>query len=155
MSPKILVIGPGNPLRQDDGIGSEVVKMLGNSMPLEMKKEVSLRTEHQVDLAQADLIKDYEKVIFIDAPASGENLPVIVKELFPEAQSPSFTSHIGSIPVLLSITERVFGKAPQCHLVAVKGGSFAFGTELSAESKKNAALGVKVVTDLVGKMIKK
>lgn len=153
MKPKILVIGLGNPLREDDGIGAEVVEILEEKMPPATREKVTLLAGHQVDLIQAAIIKDYDKVIFVDVQADMDGQPVQIKKIKPANDAPTFTSHIGSIPVLLSITERVFGQVPDCYLVAVQGSNFTFEQHLSAASKNNAALGAKAIIELTNEFL--
>lgn len=153
MNPKILVIGLGNPLREDDGIGAEVVEILEKRMAPATREKVTLLAGHQVDLIQAAIIKDYDKVIFVDAQTGMSSQPVQIKKMTPANDAPTFTSHIGSIPVLLSITERVFGQVPDCYLVAVQGSDFAFEHSLSAAGKNNAALGAQAIIDLTNESL--
>lgn len=152
-NPEILVIGLGNPLRRDDGIGSEVVKMLGRQLPPPVKSRVDLRVDFQADLFHAQLIRGYKSVIFIDAQSAGDCPPAAVQKLEAACQAPGFTSHIGSIPGLLNITKMLYGKTPDCYLLAVRGRSFDLGEELSAEGKENCLLGVKAAAGLIHQLL--
>lgn len=153
MSPEILVVGLGNPLREDDGIGAGVVNMLAGEMLPAMSEKVHLAIEQQIDLVLASLIIQYNHVIFVDAAEYGSAGPVRLQKVKPSYEPPGFSSHIGSLPFLLAITSRVYGKSPECYLVAVEGSNFAFGRGLSVKSKQNAALGVKVIIDLISQLL--
>lgn len=147
---KTLVIGLGNPLREDDGLGAAIIGMLEQTLPPTVQETVTLVIGHQVDLVQAALLKDYDRVIFIDARADEDGPPVLVQTIAPAYETPTFTSHIGSIPALLAITAAVYGRAPVCYLVGVQGGAFDFSHGLSALGETNAALGAQAVTALLG-----
>lgn len=153
MQPDILVIGLGNPLREDDGIGAGIVQILDKEILPALRERVTLKIEHQIDIVHSALIKDYDHVIFVDARDGSGEQPIQIKKMAPVYETPTFTSHIGSIPALLSITARVFGRVPDCYLVAVQGSNFAFGQKLSTKSKRNAARGVQAILDLINKLL--
>lgn len=149
----ILIIGLGNPLREDDGIGTGIIEMLAETLSPVMREKVSLTVAHQVDLVLAERITGYNSVIFVDAMASCSGPPVAVKKIEPSCEPPAFSSHIGSIPLLLAITSGVYGATPGCYLVAVEGSNFSFGRKLSAKSKNNAALGVQTIINLISELL--
>lgn len=151
--PYVLVIGLGNPLREDDGVGAETVQIIDKKILPALRERVTLRIEHQIDIVQAALIKDYDHVFFVDALAGGGKQPVQIKKMAPVYETPTFTSHIGSIPALLAITARVYGQVPDCYLVAVQGSNFAFGQKLSTKSKNNATRGARTIIDLINKLL--
>jgi hydrogenase maturation protease len=143
---KLLVIGIGNCLRGDDGIGAQVIGML-EQMP-GVAASLTLRTVHQLDLSHAGLIKDFSAVIFIDADCRHGEQPVRVEEVFADGQVSAFTSHIGSIANLLAVTEAVYGKTPRAFLVAVRGVNFEIDAELSPEALVNAEKAAREVISL-------
>ena len=59
-----LVIGYGNPLRQDDGIGWRAADLLESYLPA---GSIDIRRKHQLTPELSDLISDASLVIFLDA----------------------------------------------------------------------------------------
>ena len=152
MEKKVLIIGLGNTLREDDSLGALAVELLMDLLPEPLYPYVTLKTEYQVDIAQAALLTNYEYLFFIDA-ATDNILPVEIKKIEPGHETPLFTSHIGSISMLLYITQKVYGHVPECHLITLKGVNFAHGENLSTEGITNAELGAKLVIALLNKTL--
>lgn len=66
----MLIIGVGNPLRGDDGVGPEIIKRLGKKR---LSPGVKLLDGGTDGLALIDVIKDYEgKIILADAVDMGK-----------------------------------------------------------------------------------
>lgn len=68
MCKKTIVIGVGNTLRHDDGIGPAVVQSLKNS---DIGNKASILDAGTDGLALIDYIKRYEKIIIVDAVNMG------------------------------------------------------------------------------------
>lgn len=143
-----LIIGLGNTLREDDGLGARVVEILTKSLPDRLSQYVTLKTDYQVDIVQSSLLSQHDYLYLIDA-AADNILPVEIKKIEPGHETPLFTSHIGSISMLLYITKQVYGHVPECYLITVQGINFAHGENLSPEALVNAELGAEFVIDLL------
>jgi len=139
----ILVVGYGNPGRQDDGIGPEIVQELERlQLPgLTLDADYQLSIEHAADLAQAD------RVVFVDASISGPE-PFELKRLEP-LLSMEFTSHTLSPESVLAICRDTYRYEPEAFLVAVRGYSFEFGEGLTDGARHNRDRAL----ELIGKLI--
>jgi hydrogenase maturation protease len=129
--PSILVIGYGNPGRQDDGLGPAAALHLAtlrwpNLMAFDTYQ---LNIEDAMDLAAHDI------VWFVDAAKTGEQ-PFSVRELAPAAAI-EFTSHILSPEALLAITRDFFGKTPRAFMLAIRGYAFEFIEALTPSASDN------------------
>ena len=69
MKDRTLIIGYGNPLRGDDGVGWEVASRLAATIP---EEAAHIMTVHQLTPELAESVSEAELVIFIDA-SDGEN----------------------------------------------------------------------------------
>lgn len=121
-----LVIGIGNSLRGDDGVGALLADEAGGRSVQQLTPELA------EDLAQL------EAVLFIDAwlapveeAGTAEPLPRLV-ELSP-APSAAVETHRLEPAQLLALSEALYNRRPRAHLLQVPAHAFAHGTALSDE----------------------
>jgi len=155
---RCLIIGCGNTLRGDDGLGTYVVECLrGTIWPHGM--EVQIKTLPQLDVTLASRMHDIDLFIFVDARIDDSNKLAKVERVEPASHPAAdhYTSHTTSLPVLLGIARDWYGAAPQCWAVLPKGYDFAIGDtisdggEISAAHAKDAILEVlKIFCDTEG-----
>ncbi len=148
---KILLVGIGNPIRQDDGIGPYCVNLLKEIEILKREKRelVDYMVVHQLDMIHCEAFARYSLIIFIDADAEEGYEPFRKEEVNRKPESQPFTSHIGSIPDILSLTAGLYGVMPQAYLVAIRGLSFEVGEELSSTAVSNAQKAIVVIKNLI------
>jgi hydrogenase maturation protease len=79
---KILVVGYGNPLRADDGLGCHVARELAHRLGND--KRVEVVPCHQLAPEIAQQIAATEFVIFIDACTEGEPGTITERTVLPE-----------------------------------------------------------------------
>ncbi len=140
---KALVIGYGNTLRSDDGVG---VAIAGRIAALHLP-HVDVRTCHQLYPEMAAEIVQYDTVIIVDASASGEAMAV--RKFAPiSAASPS-TNHNVSPEMLQQLAREIYGAAVTMHVYTVRGESFEFGSELSPHVKERATQTVASIASLL------
>ncbi len=146
--PRILVIGYGNPGRQDDGLGpaaaAEIEKL---DWP-----NVTTMDNYQLAIEDAIQIAAHDVVWFIDATREGD-APCALHRLSP-AFDISFTSHLLKPETLLAITGQQFGKVPEAHLVGIRGYEFDFLEGLSERANGNLALAVALMRRRIGYLLK-
>ena len=75
---KTLILGLGNPLRCDDGVGNKVVQILGKEID---NSEVTVTETNAVGLGLLDLLKGYQRAIVIDAIQTRKGKPGQVHRL--------------------------------------------------------------------------
>jgi hydrogenase maturation protease len=136
--PRILVIGYGNPGRQDDGLGPAVAAEIEalHWPDLDAYDDYQLNIEDALDVAGHDI------VWFVDAARTGP-APFAVRDLVP-ASGIEFTSHRMRPEAVLSIAQRYYDRTPRAFLLAIRGYSFEFVEALSRPAADNllAALGM-------------
>jgi hydrogenase maturation protease len=115
-----LVIGIGNPLRGDDGVGPLLAEQAGG------------RSVHQLTPELAAELAELEAVLFIDAwlaPAGGP--PQLVEVIPAGAGAPD--THRLEPAQLLAISQALYGRAPAACLLQVPAHAFEHGNTLSAQ----------------------
>lgn len=125
----ILILGYGNPLRSDDGVGCVLAHLLQERLN---RADVQVHLLHQLTPELVTLIAGASVVIFIDA-REGENTGSIVCEpVHPQIHNGIFT-HNTNPSGLLSAASDWYGAAPHGLLISVAGASFEYGDKLSPE----------------------
>jgi hydrogenase maturation protease len=143
-TPRVLVIGYGNPGRQDDGLGPAValaIEHLGGP-------RIAALDAYQLNIEDAIDIADHDVVWFVDASLDGPE-PFAVHTMAPAA-SIEFTSHILRPEALLAIARQMFGATPEAHLLAIRGYDFEFIEGLTARATDNLAAAVSMLTGRLG-----
>jgi hydrogenase maturation protease len=124
----LLIIGYGNPLRGDDGIGPAVIDELQGS-PMAALAELLQR--HQLGPELAEQVAAADAVIFVDASAIGTPGEIRTRKLSaPEVATSDLTHHV-SPELLLATARELYGRAPNAALVTVCGESFEMGAPMS------------------------
>jgi hydrogenase maturation protease len=138
-----LILGYGNPGREDDGLGPEIVEELEKlRLPgLTLEADYQLSIEHAADLGQAD------KVIFVDAAVNGPE-PFQLKRL-EASRSIEFTSHALGPESVLAICEDTYQYRPEALLVGVRGYSFEFAEGLTERARQNRAVALELIKLLI------
>jgi hydrogenase maturation protease len=131
MSAGALVIGYGNTLRGDDGIGpavAEGVAALG--LP-----GVRVIVAHQLTPELAADLADARLAVFVDAAVGGE--PVTAVRIEAAAAGMALT-HAADPRGLLALCAAVYGRCPEVWLVTAAGSDFDFRDGLSTTGRENA-----------------
>jgi hydrogenase maturation protease len=128
---KCLVIGYGNTLRGDDGLGPYIAEGLQSVVGL-YGVDVRIMVFPQLDLVLASHMDKAEMVIFVDARVDDIEELVKIERIEPAAGSiDPLTSHTMNIPALLRIAFDWYGAAPKCYAVMPKGYDFSIGETIS------------------------
>lgn len=137
-----LVIGYGNLLRGDDGVGRHVAGALESSLP-----EGSVVSIHQLTPEWAESISHVRLVVFVDA-AVGE-IPGEVRclRLIPGARRPG--SHELTAEGILSMAADLFGRYPDAYIVTITGGSFELSDALTAPVADSMSIAARIVLGLI------
>jgi hydrogenase maturation protease len=127
----VLVIGYGNPGREDDGLGPAFV----HALPIN-DYELTLSDPYQLTVEDALSFKDDMLVVFVDA-AKHLSEPFEFLEVQPSAAH-ELGSHTLSPEALLQLSDTVFGVRPQAFIMAIRGYQFDnFDEQLSEPATNN------------------
>ena len=138
-----LVIGYGNPDRQDDGVAWHVLHALAAQLclPAPDSYEDEFPSNDRLDFdfylqltpEMAEQIALYERVCFVDAHTGSIAAEVQLVPVESQFQNSPFTHHL-TAQTLLSMCQLLYGKTPQAALLSVRGYRFEFERELSPET---------------------
>lgn len=133
-STSALVIGYGNPLREDDGIGWRAAQLLEERLPPGAAEIIQC---HQLTPELADKLEQPSVVVFLDAACDQE--PGVVSCVSVQADLAGAWSHHLSPGQLLTLTKQLSGQAPPAFLI--RGGVLRIGLgERLTESGEHAAV---------------
>jgi len=141
----ILVIGYGNPLRGDDGVGWAVTERL------ERAPEVDVVTTQMLVPELAERISAARAVIFVDARVGAVEGAVQCASIRGRADRCSL-GHVASPEGLLGLAETLSGRRPRAFVVTVTVASFHFHHGLSARALKAVPETVQTVTQLIASL---
>jgi hydrogenase maturation protease len=141
--PPILIIGYGNELRGDDGLGRAVAHAVRSAR----RPGVRVRELFQLTPELAAELAEVRLAIFVDA-AMAQDPPVRIARL-DAPESESMDSHVTDPAALLAMARAVFGRAPSAWLVTVAGTDFSMSERLSPTAACNLEIAVAAVQALV------
>jgi len=124
---RLLIIGIGNPLRSDDGLGLQVAQELSRE-PL--PDDVHIIAAQQLTPELSELASRAEHVLFIDAADAGTPGTLKCEPIAPAAPSGRH-SHDLTPAAVLQMSQTLYGRCPPAHLLTIAGESFATGATLS------------------------
>ncbi len=143
-SPRVLIVGYGNPGRLDDGLGPAFASAFENMSPA-IAAHVEVEIDYQLNIEHAELICGFDIVIFADAHTSCRE-PFEVARLVPGVYRPEFTSHSVSPEDVVSLSKAMFGAEPECLTLAIRGYDFnEFGQRLSEPARQNLQRAVNFI----------
>ena len=120
---KILLIGFGNPAREDDGLGIAVAETV-EKMGIE---GVTVDSNYQLTVEDAATITEHDIVIFADASIDGEE-PFSFSEITP-SDNPQMDSHSMEPDSLMGLAKEVFNAKTEGYILGIRGYSFSMFTE--------------------------
>ncbi|MGO8675189.1 MAG: hydrogenase maturation protease [Limisphaerales bacterium] len=142
MTPNLLVIGYGNTLRRDDGVGpgvAEAVAALG--LPGVQTLACALLTPELAEpVARAGM------VVFVDAAVDAPR-EVQLRRLEP-ADSARILAHAADPRTLLALARDVFGHAPPAWWLTIPIEDLGIGEELSAMARSGSEVAVREIQRL-------
>jgi hydrogenase maturation protease len=138
---KILILGYGNPDRQDDGVAWHILAglaaKLGRKIPNYPDENFEpegnspdLWFSLQLFPEMAEQIGEYDRVCFVDAHTGSIPKPLNIASLSPGFVNSPLTHHM-TPPTCLALTDSLYHKQPSSILVSVLGYEFKFTRELS------------------------
>lgn len=129
---KILLFGIGNSGRQDDGLGWA---FLNQVKPI-LTEKYDIEYRYQLQVEDAELSANYEKVIFIDACKCRFHHGFSWSECRAKAEN-ELTSHALSPETVMYLTENLYHKKPKAFILAISGKLFELSIGLSEKAEEN------------------
>ncbi len=139
---KILIIGYGNTLRGDDGVGYKIAEII-EQWNLDNITSLSV---HQLTPDLAEKISQADTVIFIDAiPVTDINTAEIDIKTISINSKINNLGHHNNPEQLLSLTQAIYQKVPQAYWILVPAINFNFSEEFSPTTQKYVTLALEEI----------
>lgn len=139
----ILLIGIGNPLRGDDGIGAFLCEKM------EALRITGLQTltvqQLTPDLLEEMMRADFTVLADAAVSVTGVEFRPVQEENLPGVSS----SHHASAEQLFQMAKLIYGKTLSLHICALGAVQFELGAPLSPEAKKNAGQAVSILLEWI------
>ena len=129
-----IIIGVGNTLRRDDGLGP----FIATSLP--EVPGVETLAVHQLTADLIEKVSRARRVLFIDASTTGGEIHL--KRITEKSAPPG---HVFGPAALLGLARGIHGTSPEGWLLPVPGYDFDFGEELSSKGAKVVPTAVDAV----------
>ena len=126
--PRTLIVGYGNPLRSDDGLGWHASRLLAEALA---GQDIEVITCHQLTPELAETLSHCPRAVFIDAAAIGKPGEIRLKPVRVQALTSSAFTHSCTPAGLLASAKQLFGHRPRVIVITVSAQSFEFGESLS------------------------
>jgi hydrogenase maturation protease len=126
----VLVIGYGNTLRGDDGVGPRVAEAVANLRLPGVRALICPLLTPEL----AEPISRAERVIFVDAAVDAPK-EVQWRELQPK-ESSQIMAHAADPRTMLALARDVFGHVPQAWWLTIPAENLGFSEELSPAAQR-------------------
>jgi hydrogenase maturation protease len=153
---RLLILGYGNPDREDDGVAWHIlhalILKLGLTPPESCEDEfpefprIDLAFHLQLTPEMAEDLLAYEYVCFVDAHTGNIPEPVRLIPVVSEFQASPFTHHL-TPQSLLSMCQSLYETKPDAALLSVLGHRFLFSRQLSEETAQLVPQAVELIWD--------
>jgi hydrogenase maturation protease len=137
---KTLIVGYGNPDRQDDGVAWHIVRRIADQTGCEVFEQIDkdlstaaspvLVCMLQLIPELAEALADVERVCFVDAHTGAYAQDIRFETIRPDFQSSPFTHHL-TPQTCLVLAESMYGRAPRAVVCSIRGYEFGFERALS------------------------
>lgn len=141
----VLLIGIGNPYRQDDSLGVRIAGALqGCNLP-----DIRVIEHSGEGVSLMDAWGDADAVVVVDAVSSGAEPGRIYQFLAHEQPLPArffaYSTHDFGLAEAVELARSLGELPPRCIVFGIEGAHFSFGTELSSEVKRAMAELIPVI----------
>ncbi len=126
---RVLIVGFGNPLRSDDGVGWHVAQQLSGEIA---RSDVQVLAQQQLTPEIADFASRADRVLFVDAARNRKPGSLVCRKIVP-ADPPESFSHELSPASVLKLAEKLYGRWPPSFLFTIAGENFETGDTISPE----------------------
>ncbi|MFO7974291.1 MAG: hydrogenase maturation protease [Candidatus Hydrogenedentota bacterium] len=141
---RVLILGYGNPGRQDDGLGPALVETVEKwGLP-----NVTAEAPYQLNIEDAVTMAEHDFVVFVDAGVEVPE-PYSLKRVKPVREI-AFSTHSVSPEAVLALCEDHFHAKPEAYVLAVRGYAFEFEEGLSPKAQDNLTSALACVKSLIG-----
>ncbi|NLT74433.1 MAG: hydrogenase maturation protease [Chloroflexi bacterium] len=156
----LLLVGYGNTSRRDDGAAAHILESLllrlgmspeviGGDDDIEPGPGLKVLFLHQLAPELAELVAQYDTVVFIDAHVDGAGWAPLCWQPIEAAVEAGMVGHHLKPSVVVALAESLYGARPDAFMLSVLGHDFNFGEELSPETQTLAQEAVDRLVQVV------
>jgi len=144
----ILIFACGNPSRGDDALGPTLLSRIEAAISRGQLPHCDTLTDFQLQVEHALDLNDRELVLFVDASGSAPP-PFRLTRLTPIADW-GFTTHAITPQAVLAVHPQVSAQpTPACFQLAIRGESFALGSDLSPQAEQYLDAAFELVSEMI------
>jgi len=145
---ELLVIGYGNSLRRDDGVGPRVAEAIEDLHLPGVRTLVCplLSPEHADPIARA------RRVIFVDAAV--DRIDGVHLRKLEAGETSQLMAHAADPRTMLALARDVFGRTPEAWWLTIPAIHLGFGTDYSAEAEAGFQTAVTQIKQLAAEGLK-
>ncbi|MBF0459021.1 MAG: hydrogenase maturation protease [Nitrospirae bacterium] len=154
---KTIIIGLGNPILCDDGVGPRAARLIRERLNAEKLRvsDISVSEVYAGGIALLDKITGYDRAVIIDSIITGDNAPGTVYRLTPLSLAHTRncgSSHDMTFPMALDMGRMLGMSLPsEIHIWAIEAkDAFTFGEELSVDVENSLP---RVINDILSACI--
>ena len=142
MRTTLLVLGYGNTLRRDDGVGPRIAEAISalNLLGVEALAYPLLTPELAEPISQA------QRVVFVDAATDAPH-EVQLRKLAPAASS-QIMAHAANPDTLLAVARDLFGHTPEAWVLAIPVEDMSIGETLTPFAQRGLAIAIEQIKQL-------
>lgn len=129
---KTLLFGIGNSGREDDGLGWAFLDKVKPQLP----ENFDIEYRYQLQVEDAELATQYQNVIFIDAHKQVFKRGFVWDACLSKPTD-SFTSHELDPETIMYLSESIYNKKPNAHILGISGEKFNLQIGLTKSGNKN------------------
>lgn len=150
----ILLIAFGNSSRRDDGVAFHIVSRLRARQAIpwdfdeladDLDHEPAIICLHQLAPELAEVLCQYEAVVFIDAHVPDMGWDRVAWQRIEPALHASMVTHQIKPTTLLALCNTLYGRYPASYTLSVEGYDFDFGETLSTKASELADQAVEML----------
>jgi hydrogenase maturation protease len=138
-----LLIGYGNPVRRDDGLGLEIAGQVEKECP----PGVEVRTSQQLHIELLEDLQSFDRVVLVDASTDGPE--ILFEQVGPLQASGLASSHHLDPALLMALAKKLGRLTPPIYLCAVRGDDFEMGEHLTPTAQRRARLAAQKILDFL------
>ncbi len=127
-SDKIIILGIGNNGRQDDGLGWMFLDFLEKQ-----NSDIDIEYRYQLQIEDADLISNYDTVIFVDATKEETEEGFYLEPCHP-SEKYSFSTHALEPETVLYLSDKLYNHNPDASIFAIQGYEWELQIGLSKKA---------------------
>lgn len=131
-TPATLLLGIGNSARRDDGLGWAFLDAIREQG--QFAGEISYR--YQLQIEDADVIRAYQTVIFVDALHQPLEAGFYWKPCLPVATF-GFSTHALDPESVMALCQEVYGEVPEAFTLGITGYAWGLEEGLSPKAMNN------------------